>query len=94
MDEHVNWNLLARYLFGECSDEEESEVQVWVEEDPRRKTLLDELRWVQDTTGGTPAQWDADAVGCRCSLEPSAASRAAGGVSKTAASSRPVSRDS
>lgn len=62
MDQNIDWDLLAKYIFGECSEEEEAEVQTWIAEDTARKALVDELRQVWETTDRPPAQWDMDAL--------------------------------
>lgn len=67
MSEHIDWNLLAKHLFGEYSKEEEAEIQIWIEEDSARRTLLRELRQVWETTGRPPTprestQWNVDAL--------------------------------
>ena len=41
MHDDANWNLLAKHLFGECSEEEAARLQAWIAEDPARRTLLE-----------------------------------------------------
>lgn len=39
----MHWELMDRYLAGECSRAELAEVERWVSESPRRRDLLDQL---------------------------------------------------
>ena len=50
MSEDINWSLLAKYFAGECSAEEAARVRAWVEADPAREVVLEELRQVWRTT--------------------------------------------
>ena len=67
-DHHIDWDLLAKHLFGECSEEEEARLQAWFEGDPARRALASELRQVWETTGqpsAPPATWEVDALWAR-----------------------------
>ncbi len=44
MENRPNWPLLARYVAGECSPEEEQRVERWICADPSREQLIEELR--------------------------------------------------
>lgn len=50
MNGDIDWDLLGKYLFGECSEEEVEKVQAWINRDPARKALLEELRQVLNRT--------------------------------------------
>lgn len=64
MEGDIDWNLLGRYLLGNPSEADRKKVQAWIEEDPARKVVLDELRQVLGTTHDPdlPATWDANAL--------------------------------
>ena len=64
-DEPIDWDLLAKHLFGECSEEEKARLRMWLEGDPSRRALLGELRQVWETTGRPPAAWEVDALWAR-----------------------------
>lgn len=54
----IDWNLMVRYLSGECSDEEAAQVRDRVAEDPEREALMEDLRQVWETTASSPPpQW-------------------------------------
>lgn len=48
MENQPNWALLARYVAGECSLDEERDVQAWIQADPSRKQLIEQLRRIWD----------------------------------------------
>lgn len=67
MDDEVNWNLLAKHLFGECSHEEAARIRSWIAEDPVREALLEELRQVYRMTDASTSleektPWDTDSL--------------------------------
>lgn len=64
MNESVDWNLVGKYVLGECSEEESARIQRWIEEDPARKTLLEELRQVLNLTRDPDSSqaWDTTAL--------------------------------
>lgn len=39
----MRWELLDRYLLGECSPAERAEVEQWLAESPARRKLLEQL---------------------------------------------------
>jgi transmembrane sensor len=59
----TEWARLAQYFAGTCTPEEADEVRRWIEADPERQRLVDELRgaWeaaaVPGTAWDTPAAW-------------------------------------
>lgn len=64
MSDDVDWNLLGKYLVGEGSKEEVEKVQAWIDHDPARKALLEELRHVLNATrrSSTSETWDTEAL--------------------------------
>ena len=50
MNEHVDWDLLSRYLAGECSENEERQVDAWLREDPDNRELLETLRRIWEAS--------------------------------------------
>jgi ferric-dicitrate binding protein FerR (iron transport regulator) len=52
VNDEIDWNLLGKYFAGECSAEEAARVRAWVEADPARDVVLEELRQVWRATGG------------------------------------------
>lgn len=51
METPPNWTLLARYVADMCSPAEERRVQVWLQADPSRRQLVDELRRIWTAAG-------------------------------------------
>lgn len=64
MNDDISWDLLAKYFFDECSEEEAAKVQAWIEEDPRREILLEELDlvWRMTRDAPSPESWDVEAL--------------------------------
>ena len=50
MNENADWDLLSRYLAGECSESEERQVDVWLREDPENRELLETLRRIWEAS--------------------------------------------
>jgi transmembrane sensor len=44
MHEAIDWELLAKYVSGNCSEAERAAVETWVNADPAHRQLLEELR--------------------------------------------------
>lgn len=61
MDEDVDWTLLGKYLFGECTEGEETLVREWIEQDPKRRVVLGQLRKILRTTEESPSAEELDA---------------------------------
>jgi transmembrane sensor len=63
VNDEPDWTLLGRYLAGECTPGEVEKVRGWIEADPARARLVEELRatWsaaaTPATTWDTPAAW-------------------------------------
>jgi len=53
-----DWALLARYLSGECSEEEKAEVEAWIASDPEKQRLMASMRAVWDTPDPQPMTSD------------------------------------
>ena len=49
MNEASDWTLLARYLSGECSEEEKARVEALIASDPEKQRLIVSMRTVWDT---------------------------------------------
>lgn len=56
MENQPNWALLARYVAGECSPEEEREIDAWLRADPSRNQLLDQVRRIWDAAAESPPE--------------------------------------
>jgi transmembrane sensor len=56
MRSNVDWDLLAMYVLGECSDEQVERVERWLAEDPLRNDVVEELRKVYEKTGKAPEE--------------------------------------
>jgi anti-sigma factor RsiW len=50
MSEPSDWALLARYLSGECSEEEQTQVEALIASDPEKGRLIASMRTVWDTS--------------------------------------------
>ncbi|WP_243663264.1 DUF4880 domain-containing protein [Rhodothermus marinus] len=44
MHEGIDWDLLAKYIAGACSETERAAVEAWASADPMHRQLLEELR--------------------------------------------------
>lgn len=60
MIDDKSWQRIARYALGECSAEEAVETRAWIDADPERRMLADELVHVVDS--GAPPAWNADSA--------------------------------
>ena len=60
MYDQINWDLLAKYLAGECTEEEKSLVENWVAADPLNEELFEYLKSVWEASGEESMQWDVD----------------------------------
>jgi ferric-dicitrate binding protein FerR (iron transport regulator) len=50
----LNWRSLARYLADECSPEEAEAIESWLDADPARYRLMDELRRIWEASSESP----------------------------------------
>lgn len=77
MDDGIDWDLLAKYVSGEASAEEEAQVRAWVAESSEREAFLQELREVWQATdapgieSSTKTSWDVDRIWRRVEKETS-----------------------
>ena len=62
MNDEPDWTLLGRYLAGECSRSEVEEVRQWIEADPARARLVEELRATWDAAATPSMTWDTPAA--------------------------------
>ena len=44
----VNWEILAKYLSGECTSEEKSDVEKWLDESEENRKLFDSAKKIWD----------------------------------------------
>lgn len=58
----IDWDLLARYLSGECSGEEEKRAASWLESDAANRRSLDLMRRIWDTPDVPSGESDANAL--------------------------------
>lgn len=59
----IDWNLLARFVCGECSNVEEAAVQAWAQQKPGRQQFLDGLHGVWVASGYRASEeWDVDGL--------------------------------
>ncbi len=67
MDKDIDWNLLAKYLFEECTEEEKVKVRTWIKEDPKRIAVLRQLRRTLQSKEDphSSRDWDTDALWTR-----------------------------
>jgi len=56
MSNGIDWDLLTMYVLGECSEDEERQVERWLAKDPVHQDLLDDLRKVYKNTEKTSDQ--------------------------------------
>ncbi len=55
------WTRLARYLAGECTPQEAEEIRRWLEADPERQRLAEELKPAWDAATTSSTNWDTPA---------------------------------
>ena len=60
MYDKVNWDLLAKYLAGECAGEEKALVEIWLAEDPLNEELFEYVKSVWEASGEKSMQWDVE----------------------------------
>lgn len=94
MDEDVDWTLLGKYLFGVCTEREEARVHAWIEEDPKRRVVLGQLRKILRATDDPPSaeELDADALWERVDRETRQGDEAGNPASGRSGSKPPRSR--
>jgi ferric-dicitrate binding protein FerR (iron transport regulator) len=94
MDEDVDWTLLGKYLFGECTEQEEAQVHAWIERDPKRRVVLGQLRKILRATEDPPSaeELDAKALWERVDRETRQGDEAGNPAAGRSSSKRPRSR--
>ena len=60
MYDKINWDLLAKYLAGECTKEEKLLAENWLAADPLNEELLEYLKSVWEASGEESMKWDVD----------------------------------
>ncbi len=50
MSDSTDWGLLARFLAGECSEEEKGRIEAWARADPERREVMHLRRVVSKAT--------------------------------------------
>ncbi|MFH5834318.1 FecR domain-containing protein [Halalkalibaculum sp. DA384] len=58
----MNWNLLHRYLTGECTPEQRQQVESWLESDPRNREFMNSLERIWSVEPAPETQVDARAA--------------------------------
>ena len=48
MKDNINWELMLRYLSGECSSEDGAEPEAWLERDPENRKMLEVMKNIRD----------------------------------------------
>ncbi len=56
----MHWEQLARYVAGECSQDEAVKVERWMSHDPAVRTAVAEMRTIWANADLAPAGWDAE----------------------------------
>ena len=46
MSDPSDWTLLARYLSGECTADEKSGIEAWMDSDPENRLLVQQMQTV------------------------------------------------
>jgi ferric-dicitrate binding protein FerR (iron transport regulator) len=59
MERDIPWNKLGKYILGECTPEELEEIEAWLERDPERYDLLNQLEDIYDHAE-LNEHWDLD----------------------------------
>lgn len=58
----MDWNLIHKYLSGECSDSEKDIVKRWIREDPKHKEFMDLIENIWEVTPRDEVNVDAKAA--------------------------------
>lgn len=59
-DHGMDGERLARFIAGECADDERAEIRAWMRADPARAELVASLQAVWEVTDSEDATWDVD----------------------------------
>lgn len=60
MDDEIDATLLAKYLAGECSEDEVNRVLDWISQEPDASERMARLQQIWESTRATSSQWNAD----------------------------------
>lgn len=60
MDEEIDATLLAKYLAGECSEDEANRVLDWISQEPDAAERMARLQQIWESTKDTSSQWNTD----------------------------------
>lgn len=58
MGTSVDWHVLARYLADACSSEEASAIDAWLDADPTRRQLMEELKTIWEASDAPVSRLD------------------------------------
>lgn len=58
----IDWELLARYVAGECSEQERARVHFWMREDPALAKRVERIRQIWEAADAPSSRWDAGAA--------------------------------
>ena len=58
MDQHIDWERLARYVTDQCSPDEAAEVERWIALDPARRQAVRDMRAIWANAQVAPTGWD------------------------------------
>jgi transmembrane sensor len=58
MDQHVDWERLARYVTDQCSPDEAAEVERWIALDATRRTAVRDMQAIWANAQVAPTGWD------------------------------------
>lgn len=67
MNDEPDWIALGRYFAGECTDGEAEEIRRWIEADPDRARLVQQLRVSWEAAATPTLAWDSQAAWRRLS---------------------------
>lgn len=69
MENDLNYELIARYIAGECNEEESAEIESRLKKNPEQERLIKELQKIWYTKSVRPRSWDVEATWKRLSRE-------------------------
>ncbi len=58
MDQHIDWERLARYVSDQCSPDEAAEVERWIALDPARREAVRDMQAIWANAQVAPTGWD------------------------------------
>ena len=69
LPDEIDPATLARYLSGECGPAEAERIRSWIDADPKRQQLVEELRSAWTASESAGPRWNLDAMWTRISAE-------------------------